>query len=101
MILEATMEADRDSTNGRAVDKSTFLESIGIQVNPELMIVGKVGGVRATRRAGDDELRYMDGTNTLNAASQQLQSLSLNGMAFSIGLRKRITGGRRNRNGMS
>ena len=65
----------------------------GIQVNPALMIVGKVGGVRVTRRAGDDELRYMDGTNTLNAASQQLQSLSLNGMAFSIGLRKRITGG--------
>ena len=49
--------------------------------------------MRVTRRAGDDELRYMDGTNTLNAASQQLQSLSLNGMAFSIGLRKRITGG--------
>jgi len=57
------------------------------------MLVGKVGGVRANRRAGDDELGYMDGTNTLNAASQQLQSLSLNGMAFSIGLRKRITGG--------
>ena len=66
---------------------------IGLQVNPGLMLVGKVGGVRATRRAGDDELGYMDGTNTLNAASQQLQSLSLNGMAFSIGLRKRITGG--------
>lgn len=66
---------------------------IGLQVNPELMLVGKVGGVRATRRAGDDELRYMDGTNILNAASQQLQSLTLNGMAFSIGLRKRITGG--------
>ena len=64
----------------------------GLQVSPEWMIVGKVGGVRVTRRAGDDELRYMDGTNTLNAASQQLQSLSLNGMAFSIGLRKRITG---------
>ena len=65
----------------------------GIQVNPKLMVVGKVGGVRVTRRAGEDELKYMDGTNTLNAASQQLQSLSLNGMAFSIGLRKRITGG--------
>ena len=66
---------------------------IGLQVNPAWMVVGKVGGVRVTRRAGDDELGYMDGTNTLNAASQQLQSLSLNGMAFSIGLRKRITGG--------
>ena len=66
---------------------------IGLQVKPGLMLVGKVGGVRANRRAGDDELGYMDGTNTLNAASQQLQSLSLNGMAFSIGLRKRITGG--------
>ena len=66
---------------------------IGLQVKRGLMLVGKVGGVRANRRAGDDELGYMDGTNTLNAASQQLQSLSLNGMAFSIGLRKRITGG--------
>ena len=94
MILEATMEADRDSTNGRVVDKSTFLESLVYKCIQQWMVVGKVGGVRVTRRAGDDELRYMDGTNTLNAASQQLQSLSLNGMAFSIGLRKRITEGR-------
>jgi len=65
---------------------------IGVQVHPAWMVVGKIGGVRATRRAGDDELRYMDGTNTLNAASQQLQSLSLNCMTFSLGLRKRITG---------
>lgn len=65
---------------------------IGVQVHPAWMVVGKIGGVRATRRAGDDELRYMDGTNTLNAASQQVQSLAINGMAFSIGLRKRITG---------
>ena len=65
---------------------------IGVQVHPAWMVVGKVGGMRVTRRAGDDELRYMDGTNTLNAASQQVQSLAINGMAFSIGLRKRITG---------
>ena len=66
---------------------------VGLQVSPAWMIVGKVSGVRLTRRAGEDELGYMDGTNTLNAASQQLQSLTLNGMAFSIGLRKRLTGG--------
>ena len=66
---------------------------VGLQVSPAWMIVGKVSGVRLTRRAGEDQIGYMDGTNTLNAASQQLQSLTLNSMAFSIGLRKRLTGG--------